>query len=77
MTSTAVFSDQHSVNTTASNSVTALAHVAGLLRKSLGAVSFTSPIAVKSNSAEGGNWMTTEIRRNMTTRAQRLMRADY
>lgn len=77
MTRTAVFSGQHSVNTTAGSSVVALVHVAGLLRKRFGAASLTSPIAVKSNSAEGSNWMTAEIRRNMTTRAQRLMRADY
>lgn len=74
MTRTVVFSGHNHLNTAVGNSTASGASISSLLRKVFGA----TPVAVNGgNSSNASDWMTADIRRNLTPRAQRLMRADY
>ncbi len=77
MTRTAFFAGHAQVDTSIGKRTSP---ASSFVRKALDAAQamFATPAAsVRASSIETSPWLTATIRRNMSVRAQRLMRADY
>ena len=79
MTRTAFFSEPATANGATADRQAPATSVSSFLRKALNAAQFVLPgtATVAEASGQPYPWLTADIRRNMSARSQRLIRADY
>ncbi len=79
MTRTAFFNQPATANGAAAGRQAPASSVSSFLRKLLNAAQFVLPgtAIVAEASSQPYPWLTADIRRNMSARSQRLIRADY